>query len=163
VLQRSKQAVKAGSPEGTPGIPEGAGGTTSGAAMGGTTPGAAVAQEAQRQATTPSGAMPGSDAKPSPEQAAAKAEQEKRELAASMDAVSQRWRERAKKEGWQTHPPTAVAAVPGITASGTQSGASGQPGGQLGKDAAAAPVRSEKRGTAPPSEDVKTKPEPAKQ
>lgn len=73
------------------------------------------------------------------EQAAAQAAKEKEELAASMDKVAARWRSRAAANGWETHPPTPIAAAPAT--------------------AAAAPVRSEKSGTAPPSEDVK---DPAK-
>lgn len=89
------------------------------------------------------------------QQAAAQAEKEKQELAASMDKVAARWRSRASASGWETHPPTPVAAAQGITASGNQSGASGQPGGRIGADAANTPVRSEKAGTAPASPDVK--------
>jgi hypothetical protein len=87
--------------------------------------------------------------------AAAKAEKEKKELAASMEKVASRWRERAEANGWQTHSPTPVDPIPGFEASAKQSGPSGQPGGQLGKAAAAAEIRSEKIGTAPLSEDVK--------
>ncbi len=93
------------------------------------------------------------------QQAAAQAEKEKQELAASMDKVAERWRARANANGWETHPPTPVAAVPGIKASETQATPAGQPGGRLGDAAANAPVRSEKLETAPPSGDVK---DPAK-
>lgn len=93
--------------------------------------------------------------------AAAKAEEEKKQLAASMESVAARWRERAESNGWPTHPPTPVAAIPGFNASANQTGPSGQPGGKLGAAAADAPVRSEKSGTAPRSEDVK-KPTPRK-
>jgi hypothetical protein len=93
------------------------------------------------------------------QQAAAQAEKEKQELAASMDKIAARWRARAADNGWKTHPPTPVAAVPGIGASEAQSSRSGQPGGRLGDAAADMPIRSEKSGTAPPSEDVK---DPAK-
>lgn len=106
---------------------------------------------------------------PSPEQqqaaaekkqkAAEQAEKEKKELAASMDRISGYWRKRAGEKGWKTHAPTAVQATAGISASGAQSGPSGQPGGKQGEVAAQAPIRSEKAGTAPPSEDVK---DPAK-
>jgi type II secretory pathway pseudopilin PulG len=89
------------------------------------------------------------------QQAAAQAEKEKQELAASMDRIASRWRARAAENGWKTNPPTPVAPVPGFNASATQSGPSGQPGGKLGNAAADAPIRSEKSGTAPPSEDVK--------
>ncbi|THC39369.1 hypothetical protein C2862_24085, partial [Massilia sp. Mn16-1_5] len=33
-------------------------------------------------------------------------------LAASMDAVSARWRSRAASQGWKTNPPVAIAAAP---------------------------------------------------
>jgi hypothetical protein len=85
----------------------------------------------------------------------AQAEQDKQKLAASMDAVTARWRARAASNGWPTHPPTAVAPVAGFNASANQSGSSGQPGGRQGAAAAQAPVRSEKSGTAVPSSDVK--------
>lgn len=93
------------------------------------------------------------------QQAAEQAEKEKKELAAAMDRIGAYWRKRAAEQGWKTHPPTQVQATAGITASGTQSGPSGQPGGKQGEAAAQMPVRSEKAGTAPPSEDVK---DPAK-
>jgi hypothetical protein len=106
----------------------------------------------------------------------AQAAKDKESLAASMDAVTARWRTRAAKEGWQTHPPVAVvAAAPAaapvagaapaagsapVTAAGP---ASPPPAGSLGagNTTAAAqassnpPIKSEKLGTAPPSEDVK--------
>lgn len=44
--KRGQAATPGGSVSGTPGIPEGAGGTTSGPAMGGTTPGAAGTKDA---------------------------------------------------------------------------------------------------------------------
>lgn len=93
------------------------------------------------------------------EKAAAQAAKEKQELTAAMDKVVARWRAKASANGWETHPPTAVASSSGISASESQAGKSGQPGGQLGEAAAAAPIRSEKSGTAPPSADVK---QPAK-
>lgn len=68
-------------------------------------------------------------------------------LAAAMDAVAARWRTRAAAEGWAAHPPTAVDPLGGIQASA-------QPApSRAGVDVR---VRSEKQGTAPPSEDVKT-------
>lgn len=70
-------------------------------------------------------------------QADAQAQQDKAALQQSMDSVSARWRARAAREGWTTHPPVAVAAP---------------------APAAQVPVRSEKLGTAPPSEDVKARP-----
>jgi hypothetical protein len=102
---------------------------------------------------------------PTPEQeqaAAAKkaeadalAEKEKQQLAESMDAIAIRWRERAKSNGWPTHPPTPVATKQALDAPAFQSSSSGQPGGKPGKAAQQAPIRSEKHGTAPPSSDPK--------
>jgi hypothetical protein len=85
----------------------------------------------------------------------AQAAEDKQKLAASMEQVTARWRQRAEANGWETHPPVAVDAGKGIAASATQASASGQPGGKQGEAAKQAPVRSEKLGTAPPSEDVK--------
>jgi len=103
---------------------------------------------------------------PTPEQAtaaaekkakeAAQAEKDKQSLAASMEEIAGRWRANAARNGWQIHPPTAIAApAKAIDAPAAQSSASGQPGGRQGSAAQEAPVRSEKSGTAPPSEDVK--------
>jgi hypothetical protein len=75
----------------------------------------------------------------------AQAAKDKALLAASVDAVTARWRARAAAQGWKTHAPIAIAAA--APAAGP-----------------AAPVKSEKLGTAPPSTDVKagpTKAEPA--
>jgi colicin import membrane protein len=102
---------------------------------------------------------PPANAKPNDAAANAKAQadKEKQELAAAMDRVAERWRRRAAAQGWTMHPPTPVASAAGFDASAQQSSASGQPGGRLGSAARDAPVRSEKRGTAPPSSDVKQK------
>jgi hypothetical protein len=67
----------------------------------------------------------------------AQAAKDKESLAASMDAVSAHWRTRATQEGWKAHPAVAIAAA---------------------APAANPPVKSEKFGTAPPSEDVKAHP-----
>ena len=48
VMQRTKQATTSSMPSGTPGIPEGSGGNTSGVGMGGTTLNASVAGEAPK-------------------------------------------------------------------------------------------------------------------
>jgi hypothetical protein len=88
-------------------------------------------------------------------QADAQSEKDKKALAATMDAVAARWRSQAAAKGWTTHPPTPVAAVPGMNVTTSQSSASGQPGGQQGSAAKQVPIRSEKAGTAPPSTDVK--------
>jgi hypothetical protein len=91
----------------------------------------------------------------------AQAAKDKQELAATMDAIVARWRTRAGAQGWKTHAPVAIAAA----ASPTQAAApAGQPDGKLTAAGAAAPIKSEKLGTAPPSTDVKagpTKAEPA--
>jgi hypothetical protein len=98
---------------------------------------------------------------PTPEHA--QAEKEKQELAAAMEAIAARWRERAKANGWPVYPPTPVATKQALDAPATQSGSSAQPGGKLGSAAREAPRPSEKSGTAPPSKDVKTKPANGKQ
>jgi hypothetical protein len=91
----------------------------------------------------------------------AQAAKDKQELGASIDAIVARWRARAGAQGWKTHAPVAIAAA----ASPTQAAApAGQPDGKLTAAGAAAPIKSEKLGTAPPSTDVKagpTKAEPA--
>ena len=126
VIARAPRVEKGDAPAGTPGIPQGSGGNTSGAALGGTT--AAAPQQADR---------------------------EKQELAASMEAIAQRWRGQAAKNGWPSHPATPVQAVAGFDASANQTSQSGQPAGRLEGEAARAPVTSEKAGTAAPSSDVK--------
>ncbi|NML15899.1 hypothetical protein [Azohydromonas caseinilytica] len=111
---------------------------------------------------------------PTPEQqaaAAAKAAQaasaaalEKQQLEASMDRLSQRWRQRAAAQGWPVNAPTPVAAAQVGTSGGSGSAqvpGQGNPHSAPGTPAAGAasappvPIRSEKLGTAPPSEDVK--------
>jgi hypothetical protein len=178
IMQQTKQASTSSMPAGTPGIPEGSGGTTSGVGMGGTTPNAAVAGEAPKgkmqgevavagdparaaaanaPPTRPPGEAAGAAPAPAaPEQTdaqrkAAQAQKEKEELAAAMDDVARRWRADAAKNNRTAHPPTPVAAVPGITASNTQ---------EQGRTAVPPPVRSEKEGDAAPSEDVKKPKEP---
>jgi len=83
---------------------------------------------------------------------AAQADKDKAALAASMEAVSAHYRQRAAAQGWKTHPPVAVAAAApgGLSAPVTGNPAAG----------ASAPIRSEKLGTAPPSTDVKAAPTP---
>ena len=86
-------------------------------------------------------------------QADAQAQQDKEKLAQSMDSVTARYRARAAKEGWTTHPPVAIAAPAAALSApttATAAGTSGQP--------ATGPVRSEKLGTAPASADVKARP-----
>lgn len=82
----------------------------------------------------------------------AQAAKDKVTLALTMDAVAAHWRERAAKQGWQTHPAITVAAAP------TGNAPAGQPQGQLTRAGASLDIKSEKLGTAPPSEDVKAHP-----
>jgi colicin import membrane protein len=110
-------------------------------------------------------------------EADAQAAKDKQSLAASMDAVSAHWRSQAGQKGWKTHPPVAIAAAPApapaagaapavgaAPAAGGSSAAvmgaapAGQPDGKLTAAGAAAPIKSEKLGTAPPSKDVKLAP-----
>jgi len=105
----------------------------------------------------------------------AQAAADKVKLAESMDAVTARWRTRAAKEGWASHPAVAIAAAaPAAVAAPAAGGApvtaagpaSPPPAGSLGAgnttaagQAAVNPaIKSEKLGTAPPSEDVKKAP-----
>jgi colicin import membrane protein len=96
----------------------------------------------------------------------AQAAKDKQELATAMDAIVARWRGRAAQQGWTTHAPVAIAAAAPAAAGAPAQGAApaGQPEGRLTPAGAAAPIRSEKLGSAPPSADVKagpTKAEPA--
>lgn len=95
-------------------------------------------------------------------QAQAAAEKDKQALVASMDAITTRWRSRAATEGWTVNPPVSVAApLPALVQPNTQTSPSGQPGGVMGPAAKAAPITSEKSGTAAPSADVKKAPSPS--
>lgn len=109
---------------------------------------------------------------PSPDQAAAAAakkaqadalaQKDKAELVATMDVVAARWRSRAAAQGKRVAPPVPVAAqTAGVSAPATGAAPAGQPDGKLGPLAQAAPVRSEKAGTAAPSKDVKPGPSKA--
>jgi hypothetical protein len=62
--------------------------------------------------------------------AAAQAAQEKEKLAASVDALSARWRSRAASKGWATHAPVAIAAAPapGAPAPGAPAAGTAAPG-----------------------------------
>jgi hypothetical protein len=104
----------------------------------------------------------------------AQAEKDKRELLASMDAISNAWRGKAGAKGWKLNPPTAMpapapgavpagatAATAAVSAPGAQSAPSGQPGGVMTATGAKAQITSEKSGTAAPSENVKPAPSPA--
>lgn len=116
------------------------------------------------------GAAPAALPPPSPAQAQAaaakkaeadaKAAQEKARLAASMEDVSKRWRERAASEGYRIVPPTALAsAAPGTAAAEPATGAA--PRSLHALRSATVPIKSEKLGTARPSEDVKRGPTPS--
>ncbi|WP_313176560.1 hypothetical protein, partial [Massilia sp.] len=63
-------------------------------------------------------------------EADAKAAKEKEQLAASMDALSARWRAQAPGKGWKINPPTAIAhaPAPGIQPPQTLAPANGRPG-----------------------------------
>lgn len=79
----------------------------------------------------------------------AQAAKDKESLGAAMDGASARWRARAAREGWATHPAVAVAAPAAAPTAAAASGAA-NPAANAG-----VLVRSEKLGTAAPSEDVK--------
>lgn len=84
----------------------------------------------------------------------AQAAKDKQELLATQDAIVARWRSRAASQGWHANAPVAVAAAAPAPAAGTPA---------AGAAPAAAkpppmPIKSEKLGTAAPSEDVKKKP-----
>ena len=119
-------------------------------------------------------------------EADAKAAQEKERLAASMENVSTRWRERAANEGYKIVPPTALAsdtamapvdasdvtppeagipapaptnAAPNTAAAAPATGAA--PRSVHALRSAMVPIKSEKLGTARSSEDVKRGPTPS--
>jgi len=83
-------------------------------------------------------ALPKPQLTPQQEQAAAakkaeadaKAAKEKEQLAASMDALSTRWRAQAPSKGWKINPPTAIAQAPapGIQPPQTLPAPGGAPG-----------------------------------
>jgi hypothetical protein len=109
-------------------------------------------------------------------QADAQTAKDKESLAASMDALAARWRARAAQQGWKSHPPVAIAAAapapaPGTVAAtgatappgnnpilGSAPGGGAAPGSPEALAAAKVPVKSEKHGTAPASQDVKAGP-----
>jgi hypothetical protein len=174
VMNRTQDMAGAARQSGTPGIPQGAGGNTGGAARGGTTEDSALRNSGE-QAPAQRGANPGApahqgagataaapaaSAAPPADAASQEAARQKQALDVAMARVSERWRARAAVQGWLMHPPTAVDAQAGFADSQHQSGPSGQPGGRLGSVAQQAPLRSEKSGTAAPSADVK-QPQPA--
>lgn len=148
-------------PEGTPGIPQGAGGNTGGAAMGGEARGTSPVKGTEHRDSTeepeplperplqPSQSLP--EAAPDPKSEAkrkeeAKAVREKQELEASMDAVAVRWHARAASNGWS---PLLAPPVD------TSAGVAGQPGSVPARF-----MRTEKEGTAPASADIKPAPSP---
>ncbi|MDB5752839.1 MAG: hypothetical protein JWP65_3260, partial [Ramlibacter sp.] len=117
------------------------------------TPAAAGSTAAAPNAAPASSALP----------AVSEAQRAEVALAASMDAVATRWRTRAAAQGWAVHPATPIDPLGGIQASTWQAAPSGQPQGQLTRAGAAAPIASEKLGTAAPSADVKQPTKPATQ
>lgn len=128
-------------PSGTPGIPEGAGGNVSGPEMGGTTPAAAGTQQK-------SGVQTGTaELDKAAKEAKAKelAAKEKQQLEAAMDRVAARWRANAETRGWQTESANAPQTSGAAALGQTQTSSMGLP----------TVIRSEKLGTAPPSEDIK--------
>ena len=119
-------------------------------------------------------------------EADARAAKEKELLVASMETVSTRWRQRAASEGYKIVPPTALASaapMPPVAAADVTPPAAGlpapAPANAAPNTAAAAPatgaaprsvhalrsamvpIKSEKLGTARPSEDVKRGPTPS--
>jgi colicin import membrane protein len=118
---------------------------------------AAGAAQAALPKPTPAQEQAAADKKAKADAQAAK---DKESLTASMDAVASHWRSRAGQQGWKTHPPVAIAAAaPAATAAPiTGAAPAGQPAGQLTPTGAAAPIKSEKLGTAAPSADVKKAP-----
>ncbi len=159
VIARTRGAGTAGSdgPEGTPGIPQGAGGTTGGPNMGGAT-GSQAASDRPGQSTsdTRPGTDAAGDAKPdrpggsankeaadkeaasreaaAKEAAKAAAERQQQQLVAAMDRAAVRWRERPQGQ---------AGGAPGDAVDGSRAAPAQQP------------PRSEKYGSAPASEDVK--------
>jgi hypothetical protein len=131
IAQAGRQKPSTPGPEGTPGIPQGAGGNTGGPAMGGTSGSANAAKPA----------------------AESEAEKQKQLLAAAMDQVAARWRQQAQSARSDPSGSPPVDAGQGFEQSRTQSSASGQPAGRLSP--LQQPPPSEKHGTATPSEDVK--------
>jgi hypothetical protein len=149
-----------GQSEGTPGIPEGSGGNTGGVAMGGTSKERGTDQQAAKDDAA--GKRAPDDKAAAEEKAAAEAkakasadaeaDRQKQLLAVAMDRSAERWRQQAGAATKQTPPGAAGASGRGFQQSEDQSSASGQPAGQLSPQEA---PRSEKHGTAAPSEDVK--------
>jgi len=115
-------------------------------------------------------------------QADAKAAMEKEALNAAMERIAVYWRQRAAQENWTIKPPPPVTGPTGIAASDPPAASAGVPApapagaapGTAGAAPATAaaplsaralhaanvPVKSEKLGTARPSEDVKQRPTP---
>lgn len=140
LLARNSRDGGSNGAQGTPGIPGGSGGNTGGAAMGGDgnsgesgKAGGSGGGERSGESGESGNAGEDSAQKAAREKQAA-AEREKAQLAAAMDRVAAHWRERAA-----TDPSIGNDTAP----SGVKQG--------LAEDV----PRTEKHGTAPPSEDVK--------
>ena len=95
VIARAPRTREVSEPSGTPGIPHGSGGNTSGAALGGTAGGSSIAssgQEARAPTTTPEQDRAVAEKKKA--DTAAEAERQKVLLAESMERITQRVRNR---------------------------------------------------------------------
>lgn len=91
----------------------------------------------------------------------AQAAKDKEALLAKMDALTAAWRAKAPSKGLKVNAPTPLPApVAALTAPALQSAPSGQPQGVMTATGAAAPITSEKSGTAVASKDVKPAPSP---
>ena len=129
VMAAAKPMDKAMREAGTPGIPQGAGGNTAGAKLGGSTGAGALANSGEQTAAqrVPGTAAPAHDGAaasapraaasavaaaapasaasvPAAEAAAREAARQKQLLDESMTRVAQHWRERAAQQGWTVQP-----------------------------------------------------------
>ena len=186
IMQRTNDTSTASSmPSGTPGIPEGAGGTTSGAAMGGTTPNAAVAGDAPKgrmQGEVPltgdparagaanapptgnAGAAPAATnpaANPAPAAAAAPQSDAARTAAQAQkekEELAASMDDVAKR--WRAGAAKNGWATHPATPVAAVAGIGSSGTQEQSRTATPPPVRSEKQGDAAPSEDVKKPKEP---
>jgi hypothetical protein len=135
LLARDNQQGGSASAEGTPGIPGGSGGNTGGGRMGGDGGDGGKEKGDNAKGDKAKGDQAqGDESGDAAKKKQAEAEREKRQLAAAMDRVAAHWRERAA---------TDPAVHTDMPPAGVKQG--------LGDDV----PRTEKHGTAPPSEDVK--------
>lgn len=184
IMQQTKTATTASSmPSGTPGIPEGAGGNTSGPGMGGTTPNAAVAGEApqgrmQGEVTLtgdaaragaanvpPAGPQAGNvpAAAPAPAAAApatAQSEAERKAAQAQKEKEELAASMDAIAKRWRAEAAKHNWATHPPTPVAAVAGITSSNAQEQSRTATPPPVRSEKQGDAAPSEDVKKPKEP---